>query len=84
MGNTVLQALFGLAADVRGLRNRPLVRGQTPVIATYHPLAARRRPHLFRLLVEDFARAVPYVGGGTREAAGTTQSVGARPSERGV
>lgn len=62
MGNTVLQALFGPEADVKTLRNRPLMRGTTPAIATYHPLAARRRPHLFGLLVADLARAAPYAG----------------------
>lgn len=57
LGNTVLRALFGPEADVRTWRGKDLTFESRPVVASYHPLAARRRPALFPLLMSDVRRA---------------------------
>lgn len=45
-------------ARVRELRGRTDLKWDgLPLIAGYHPLAARRRPNLYPLLVEDLKRA---------------------------
>ncbi len=53
LGNTVCKAIFGSRADVKKLRGSRLDWLGFPLKVTYHPLAARRRPNLFPLLVED-------------------------------
>jgi uracil-DNA glycosylase len=55
LGNVALQALLGdPEAEVKQLRGRMLEHGGRPLVVSYHPLAARRRPNLFGLLVADF------------------------------
>lgn len=57
MGNTVVQALIGPEYDVKSLRERSLSYHDIPTIVTYHPLAARRRPQLYPLVVRDLSKA---------------------------
>lgn len=61
MGNTVVHALFGLEQDVKGMRGQPVVYRGIPAIITYHPLAARRRPALYPILVKDLSEAAHVV-----------------------
>lgn len=58
LGDVVVRAVTGQAtASVRATRGRTLrVQGITAVTG-YHPLAARRRPNLYPLLVADLQRA---------------------------
>jgi uracil-DNA glycosylase len=53
-GNVAVQAFFqDLELDVKGLRGRwHQVNGYATTVA-YHPLAVRRRPNLYPLLLED-------------------------------
>lgn len=44
-------------AHVRELRGLSLMLDRRPFVVGYHPLAARRRPNLYPLLVEDLQRA---------------------------
>ncbi len=57
LGDTVLRAIFGPGAAVRDLRGRWQAFGDLPLLPSYHPLAARRRPNLQPLLVQDIAVA---------------------------
>lgn len=58
LGNVVLRVVSGDAgAEVKNLRGRQLRLLGRPAVTGYHPLAARRRPNLFPLLVEDLSRA---------------------------
>lgn len=57
MGNTVVRAFIHPETDVKALLGRVIEEGGAPAIVTYHPLAARRRPHLFPLLIEDLELA---------------------------
>ncbi|MFD1706116.1 uracil-DNA glycosylase [Siminovitchia sediminis] len=54
LGNTAVQSFFGdPKLEVKNMRGSWYdVNGYQTTVA-YHPLAARRRPHLFPLLVED-------------------------------
>lgn len=45
------------SAHVRELRGRERSLGGRPLVVSYHPLAARRRPNLYPLVVEDLRRA---------------------------
>lgn len=56
MGNVAVQSFFENAeVDVKGLRGSwHDVKGY-PTTVAYHPLAVRRRPNLYGLLVEDLA-----------------------------
>ncbi|MCM3636281.1 uracil-DNA glycosylase [Sporosarcina luteola] len=56
MGNVAVQSFFEDAeVDVKGLRGSwHDAKGFRTTVA-YHPLAVRRRPNLYRLLVEDLA-----------------------------
>ena len=58
LGNTVAKALLGPDADVQALRGRRLTWAGRPLFVSYHPLAARRRPPLHPLLVEDVRQAL--------------------------
>lgn len=57
LGDVVTKAVLDdTGVSVRSLRQSDLsVRG-IPAIVSYHPLAARRRPNLYPLLVEDLKR----------------------------
>ncbi len=57
LGNTALRAFSGDAeADVKTARGRwQTIRG-VPTAASYHPLAVRRRPVLYRFFLEDWKR----------------------------
>ena len=57
LGDTVLRAMFGEDAAVRTMRGRWQTFCDLPLLASYHPLAARRRPNLGPLLVQDIAMA---------------------------
>lgn len=57
LGNAVVQALLGVDATVKALRGKPLRWAGLPAFASYHPLAARRRPNLFPYLVADLDQA---------------------------
>lgn len=62
LGNVALQTFLGdPEAEVKGLRGRVLSHGGRPLLCSYHPLAARRRPNLYPLLVEDFWLANRYL-----------------------
>lgn len=55
-GDVVTQALTGNdKTSVKALRGTTMSVENTPTVVTYHPLAARRRPNLYPLLVEDLA-----------------------------
>lgn len=57
-GDVVTSVLTGDdSASVRALRNTPVTVDGIPTVVTYHPLAARRRPNLYPLLVDDLTRA---------------------------
>lgn len=57
-GDVVTRAVTGNdTTSVRALRNRDITVHGIPTVVTYHPLAARRRPNLYPLLVDDLARA---------------------------
>lgn len=56
-GDTVVHAVLAPGADVKGLRGRVLCVEGRPAVVTYHPLAARRRPALYPLLVADLVAA---------------------------
>lgn len=57
-GDVVTRAMTeDSGTSVRNLRGKPLTIHGIPTVPTYHPLAARRRPNLFPVLVEDLARA---------------------------
>jgi DNA polymerase len=58
------------SAHVRELRGRAHSIDGRPFVVSYHPLAARRRPNLYPLLVEDLRRA--------RDALGATSSTPGR------
>lgn len=54
LGNNVLRALIrDPKAEVRENRGRILSWSGYPLVVSYHPLAARRQPGLFPLLVSD-------------------------------
>ncbi|MGN7385778.1 uracil-DNA glycosylase [Sporosarcina sp. SAFN-015] len=56
LGNVAVQAFFqNPDADVKGLRGSWHDVQGYPTTVAYHPLAVRRRPNLYRLLVEDLA-----------------------------
>ncbi len=57
LGNTVVQAVMGPDASVREPRGRWQTFCGLPLLASYHPLAVRRRPNLAPLLVQDIAQA---------------------------
>lgn len=57
LGNTVVKALLDEKADVKQLRGHNQQWLERPVSISYHPLAARRRPNLFPLLIEDLRLA---------------------------
>ncbi len=56
MGNVVLQTVFKPDSEVKTLRGKWLDLDGIPVMITYHPLAARRRPNLFKYIVSDMAQ----------------------------
>jgi uracil-DNA glycosylase family 4 len=57
-GDVVTKAMTGDSdASVRTQRNTALRLFNVPTVVTYHRLAARRRPNLYTLLVEDLRRA---------------------------
>ncbi len=58
LGNVVCQAFFGdPGAEVKQLRGRVhRVRGY-PVVTSYHPLAVRRRPVLYKFFLADWELA---------------------------
>jgi len=58
LGDTVCKAIYGLEASAKSLRGTWLEWDRVPLRASYHPLAARRRPNLFPLLVEDLSAAM--------------------------
>ncbi|RKD24720.1 uracil-DNA glycosylase [Ammoniphilus oxalaticus] len=55
LGNTVAQTLFSDEnVDVKGLRGSwHLFQDSIPIAFSYHPLAVRRRPALYRFFLED-------------------------------
>lgn len=56
-GDVVVQTVTGDAeTSIRRLRGSDFELYGRRAIATYHPLAARRRPNLYPLLVEDLRR----------------------------
>lgn len=58
LGNVVLQSVLGdPTLEVKALRGQELSYAGLPAVASYHPLAARRRPNLLPYLVEDLRRA---------------------------
>ncbi len=58
LGNNVLRALTGDALlEVKNCRGKILAWHGRPLVAGYHPLAVRRRPSLFPLLVADLRTA---------------------------
>ncbi len=57
LGDTVCKALYGPDSTAKSLRGLALQWLAMPLVAGYHPLAARRRPNLFPLLVEDLRAA---------------------------
>ncbi len=58
MGDVVAQTLLrDPDAHVRELRGHTLKFAGRPLVVSYHPLAARRRPNLFPRLVEDLKTA---------------------------
>jgi uracil-DNA glycosylase len=58
LGNVALQAYLGdPEAEVKALRGRVLEHRGVPLVCGYHPLAVRRRPNLYPLLVEDLRLA---------------------------
>jgi len=62
LGNTALQAyLQDPSADVKALRGRLLPGVPGPaVVCSYHPLAVRRRPNLYPMLVADLQLAANF------------------------
>lgn len=56
-GATVVNALLDPDIEIKHARGRRFVYAGVPVIAAYHPLAARRRPQLFPSLVADLSLA---------------------------
>lgn len=57
-GDVVTRVVTGdETTSVRALRNTEITAYGIPTLVTYHPLAARRRPNLYPLLVDDLARA---------------------------
>lgn len=62
LGDVALSTLLRAPnAHVRDLRGQPRSFEERPFIAGYHPLAARRRPNLYPLLVEDLKRAAAVI-----------------------
>lgn len=57
MGNTVVKAMLGQSHEVKNLRGSQMMYQGVPAIVTYHPLAARRRPGLYPLVVSDLSQA---------------------------
>lgn len=58
LGNVVCQSIFGEPdASVKELRGRMHSVKGYPVVVSYHPLAVRRRPVLYRHFLEDWQRA---------------------------
>lgn len=57
------------SAHVRELRGRQHSLAGRPFVVSYHPLAARRRPNLYPLVVEDLRRARDSLAGGGRSSA---------------
>lgn len=55
-GDVVVQSLIGADVSVKTSRGTDLKVFQIDATTTYHPLAARRRPNLYPLLVEDLGR----------------------------
>lgn len=63
MGNVALQTvLANPALEVKALRGRILTYAERPVLCSYHPLAARRRPNLLPLVTEDLRLAARVAG----------------------
>lgn len=63
LGNVALQTLLAdPTAEVKRLRGTVLALDGRPVVCGYHPLAARRRPNLLPLLVEDLRLAARTAG----------------------
>lgn len=57
-GDVVTKAVTGDPDNsVRALRGSVFTVYDIPTVATYHPLAARRHPNLYPLIVDDLARA---------------------------
>ncbi|MGE5583533.1 MAG: uracil-DNA glycosylase [Bacillota bacterium] len=61
MGNVALGKLFNPESEVKAIRGKMLEFKGIPVLATYHPLAARRRPNLFKFLAADLSAAAGYL-----------------------
>ena len=58
MGNVALQAVLGNPTiEVKALRGQVMTYADRPVVCSYHPLAARRRPNLLPYLVADLRLA---------------------------
>lgn len=58
LGDVVTKTVLGDPdVSVRLLRSSVVSVQGIPTVVSYHPLAARRRPNLYPLLVEDLARA---------------------------
>ena len=57
LGNIALKSFAGSPeADVKSMRGRWHRFRGIPVLATYHPLAVRRRPALMRIYLEDWLK----------------------------
>ncbi|MFZ5824865.1 MAG: uracil-DNA glycosylase family protein [Bacillota bacterium] len=65
LGNVALRSVLGdPALEVKALRGRVLRYGALPTLCSYHPLAARRRPSLLPLVIDDLRLAARIAGGG--------------------
>lgn len=63
LGNVVCRSLFGDdEAAVKELRGRVHRVGDYRVITSYHPLAVRRRPVLYKYFLQDWALAAAELG----------------------
>ena len=59
LGNTCCQSLFGWPdAEVKQLRGTIHYLGEYKVIVSYHPLAVRRRPALYKYFLHDWQLVV--------------------------
>lgn len=61
-GGTVINALLDANLEIKDARGNKFTYSGFPVVAAYHPLAARRRPQLFPSLVADLALARTVAG----------------------
>ncbi|MDD4170569.1 MAG: hypothetical protein PHD36_10035 [Desulfotomaculaceae bacterium] len=52
----MLQTVFKPDLEVKDFRGKWLDLDGIPVMITYHPLATRRRPYLFKYIVDDLAQ----------------------------